>query len=129
MVFADFLLALFLALVLTLVFALGFRRRNWKAQAVFYFLILFLATWAGGLWAPPIGPDWKGLFYIPFVVAGLVFALLLAVLMPPPRKIPPADSGVPEPRPGALFVTDVLFWVLVAALAVVIAAGYVLRLP
>lgn len=126
---SEFLLALFISLVMTLVFAVGFRRRNWKASAAFYFLVLFLATWAGGLWAAPAGPTWQGVFWIPFLIAGLVFALLLAVLIPPGGPAAPDRKPEPPMPPvRALFIADTLFRLLVLGLVVVIAAGYIRRL-
>ena len=53
MFLGELLLVLFLSLVLTLVFAVGFRRQSWGGGLIVFFLILFLATWAGGIWLPP----------------------------------------------------------------------------
>ena len=127
MILAEFLLSLFVALMLSMVFFVGFARANWKAGLAFYFLILFLATWAGGIWIVPVGPSLGGLFWMPFVAAGLMFALLLtAVLSRAPRQDPTEDPAAPPAKPEVMAATDAFFWLLVIGLAVVIAAGYLL---
>jgi hypothetical protein len=60
------------------------RSGPWASIPVFFALI-FLAAWAGGVWIAPMGPVLFGVYWVPFVVFGLIFALLLAAAMVPAR--------------------------------------------
>jgi len=125
MILAEFLLSAFVALMLSMVFFVGFARANWKAGLAFYFLILFLATWAGGIWIVPVGPSFNGLFWMPFVAAGLLFALLLTAVLSKTTRQGQIDAHAgPAPKPGVMAATDAFFRLLVIGLAIVIAAGY-----
>ena len=88
MFFHDLLFVLFLTLILTLIFAVGFRRHSWGGGLILFFLILFLATWAGGMWITPFGPVWQGIVWLPFIFVGLLLALLLTSTIRPDRVRP-----------------------------------------
>lgn len=86
MFFIDLLFALVIALLLTAVFAAGFRRRGpWGIWWIFL-LVIFLAAWAGGVWMTPFGPTLFDVYWLPFVFVGLVAALLLAAAAPPTTR-------------------------------------------
>lgn len=126
MFFPGLLFALVIACLLTLIFAIGFRRQGWGIGLMLFFLILFLATWAGGLWITPIGPLWWGIPWLSFLWVGIIMALLLAALIPDGRRS--QAGGVPK-RPTAaeadtLMAIDIFFWVLIAGLLVTIIIRY-----
>jgi hypothetical protein len=127
MFFIDLVFVLFLALILTLIFAVGFRRRSLGGGLIVFFLVLFLATWAGGVWITPFGPVWWGVSWLPFIFVGLVIALLLTATMAPDRIRPREGGGVNlEPRSDvdSLAVFDAFMWVLICGLLVAIIMGY-----
>lgn len=78
MILTDFLVAFLVSLLLSAIVVVGMRRTGPWASFFFLFLALFLATWAGGIWITPIGRPVGGVYWLPFLVAGVVFALLLA---------------------------------------------------
>lgn len=88
MFWTDLLFGLGVAVVLTAAFASTLRRRGpWTSTALFL-LVVFLASWAGGVWLTPIGSRLWGVAWVPFVVAGIFAALVLAgmaALVAPPR--------------------------------------------
>lgn len=88
MFWIDILLGLAVSVILTAAFAGTLRRRgSWTSTALFW-LVVFLASWAGGVWLTPIGPRLWGVAGVPFVVAGIFAALVLAgmaALVAPPR--------------------------------------------
>jgi hypothetical protein len=88
MILLELLFALLVALFLGGLFALAARKGGRRTGFSWVFLILFLATWAGGVWAKPFGPSLWGVSWLPFVLAGLIFFLIMAVLAP---KQPPRD--------------------------------------
>jgi hypothetical protein len=85
MILVDFLIAFFVALLLSSIVFLGLRRTGPWTSFLFLFFALFLATWAGGIWITPIGRPLAGVYWLPFLMAGVVFALLLAVAVPPDK--------------------------------------------
>jgi hypothetical protein len=112
----DFLTALITAAALSAVFVaiLGWRRPGADdasaagGTALFFFLILFLATWVGGMWIYPFGPVFFGGYLFPFLLVGLVVALVLAAAVPTDeerwrwRRTAMAGMSPPmNPPPGA----------------------------
>jgi len=82
MFITGFLMAFLLAIILTLLLAVGFRGQAWGAGLAFFFLILFLATWAGGLWLTPVGPLMMGVPWMSFLLVALIVGLILAATTP-----------------------------------------------
>lgn len=121
----DVLLALGIGLIFTVIFAglLG-RSGPWASVPVF-FAIIFLAAWAGGVWIAPIGPALFGINWLPFVVFGLIFALLLAAAVGPQAPVGAGegkDGGGKEERGAAPF--DAFFFGLIGLLIAAIVVGY-----
>jgi hypothetical protein len=122
------LVALFLSLLLIPL------RRPRSAQAktstavgvLFLFFILFLGTWAGGLWITPFGSPWLGVYWMPFVVAGLFVALLVAATDQSSRRSYERKKTEPDHVEHAALATafGLLFWILIMALVIAIFAGY-----
>ncbi len=132
MFFAHLLVAVLVALFFSLLLIPFRRPRSAQAKAstavgvLFLFFILFLGTWAGGLWIAPFGSAWLGVYWMPFVVAGLFVALLMAVTDQSSRRRYERDETDPDHVEHAALVTafGMLFWILVMALALAIFAGY-----
>jgi hypothetical protein len=98
------------------------------AGVLFIFFLLFLATWAGGLWITPFGTAWLGVYWMPFLVAGLIAALLVAATDQSPwrsheRKEKETESDHVE-RVALVTAFGLLFWILIMALTIAIVAGY-----
>jgi hypothetical protein len=126
MFIADFLFALAVGLLLTALFGAVFRTRGPGAAWWTFLLIVFLAAWAGGLWVRPFGPPLFGVTWLPFLLMGLFFALLLAAAIPvrPPRT---RAEAIAQARAEEATVTaiGVFFWILLIGLLVSILLGYV----
>jgi hypothetical protein len=126
----DLLFVFFLSLILTLVFAVGFRRHAWGGGLILFFLILFLATWAGGMWITPFGPVWRGVAWLPFIFVGIIIALLLTAVMRPDRIRPREEGGVEMQSPSdsrSATALDLFVWILIGSLLVAIAIGYLIH--
>ncbi len=110
------------ALPLTLVVAVLLRRAGPWGRAVNFFLLVFLGAWAGGQWTRVATDRAAGMTEaLPFLAAGLVAALILALIPVPPNR--PEPGGARRRRPILQGLT-LLFWMLVALLAGAIAAAY-----
>ncbi len=130
MFLTELLFALAMALVFTSIFALGFRRTGPWSSVLIFFLVIFLASWAGGLWISPAGPVFLGIYWVPIVLVAFLFALLLAAAVPP-RKPPHVEtiSEVKAEEAATQRAYDVFFWTLLVGFAVVIILGYALERP
>ncbi len=122
MLVTDLLLAFFIALVLAGIFSAGFGHR-WPGypavwpSAFFFFLLLFVAVWAGGIWASPYGPMIGSVAWLPFLIVGVAIALLLAAVLP---------RGGPAETAGATAATlSVFFWLFLVVGAIAIIVGYI----
>lgn len=129
MFFIDLLLALVVALVVSSIFAFGFRRRGLWPRFWLFFLVVFLFTWAGGIWLHPIGPTIKGVFWIPFLLIALLIALFLAAAVPR-SHIQSRTSESPDLKKARRSEVNaflgVFFWILVMILIAAIVVRYVL---
>lgn len=122
----EFVFAFVIALALSLIFVYGFRRRGPWTNFYIFFLIIFLATWAGGLWIMPIGPSISGIFWLPFLLVGAIFALLLAAASPPPKQ-PSIELKTREQVKKEKKIEtaiSVFMWVLIVVLLAAIIVGY-----
>jgi hypothetical protein len=129
MVFADLFFVLVLALVLAAILAAVFGRPSWGGF-IFVFLILFFATWAGGLWVRPIGIPVFGITWLSYVLVGMFVALLLAAFIPrsgPTRH--ETGAGRSDRPDNELVAVNVFFWVLISLLVLSIVIAYVRTPP
>jgi hypothetical protein len=128
MFFIDLLFALVVALVVSSVFAFGFRRRGIWPRFWLLFLVILLFTWAGGIWIHPIGPTIKGVFWVPFLLIALLIALFLAVAIPPSLNRS-RTSESPDLRKARRSEVNaflgVFFWILMMILITSIVVRYV----
>lgn len=125
MVFVDMLFAFLVAVFLSAIFAVGFRRRGPWTDFIAFFTIVFLAAWAGGVWATPVGRSVWGVYWLPFLFVGFVIALLLAAS---PRVGPPRSRSETVVRGGGREKVEiafgVFFWILIVTLGVSIFVRY-----
>ncbi|HVW27469.1 MAG TPA: hypothetical protein VHC69_19025 [Polyangiaceae bacterium] len=128
MVFVEFVFALVIsmlcaALLLPVTARSGFRLRHPDIEPASIFvtlLILFLATWAGGVWLVPIGPRIWGVAWGSFVVVGLIIALVIVAVSTVDER--PATFGEPSIRRAR--IVDLLLLLLLVLLVLAIVAGY-----
>lgn len=131
----DLLVALVIGLILTAIFWPRFRTSgpwsDWAGLAGFlwFFILVFLASWLGGVWIAPVGPRVWGISLFPFLMMGLLFALLLAATAPirlPHRRRETLAEAREEPtvEEGTFVVLNFFYWILLIALLVSILARY-----
>ncbi len=126
MFISDLLLAAGTAILLTFIFAIWLGRKGPWAKVSVFFLVVFLASWAAGKWMDPIGPPIVGFYWLPFMLFGLVIALLMAAAMPfttpSIRRRERDDSG--EGVETAQVVFNTFFWIFLILLLGLIIAAY-----
>ena len=82
----EFFVALFIAILVSVVFSFALRRRIPRRGFFWFFLILLLATWAGGMWIGPLGPTFRGIYWLPFVLVAILVGFFLFAVAP--RRAP-----------------------------------------
>lgn len=125
--FVHLLFAFIIGLLLAVIFAGVSRRKEWNLFWMF-FLIIFLGSWAGGMWIRPFGPPVYDVYWMPVLFAGVLIALLLVTLLPPPRRessdtVELVEAGE-EASGSDSIVFGFFFWLLITVLIVTIVAGY-----
>jgi hypothetical protein len=122
-----FLFALFIALLLTWGFTTLFGARGPGDRFLWFFLIVFLFAWAGGVWIAPVGPFWLGVSWVPVFVTGLLVALLLTAAGPrrPPRTRQEVRAQAAAEEDVAVAIS-MFFWILIILLAFSIIGRYLL---
>lgn len=123
----DFLFAAVFAVLLTLIFSTLFRRKGPWSRGLVFFLVVFLAAWAGGVWLVPFGPTLFGVTWLPFLIAGLFVALILAAALPPQMTEEPSKKKIVlEKRTDAVEQKrfDAFFFLLIGALLIAVILGY-----
>lgn len=136
MFLSELLLAFIVAVLLTAIFAAGFRRTGPWDSVILFFLVVLLAAWAGGIWIGPVGPALFNLYWIPFVFIGLLIALLLAAAGPTYRPRTPREAQREvrdEARSEAAAAEAAValgwfFWILLLGLLVAIVIRYIIVL-
>jgi hypothetical protein len=126
-VLIHLLTALVIAAILGLILVTGLRRTGPWPAALGFLLLITLAAWAGGIWIPPFGPRLWGVALVPFLIAGILVALLLAALTPPrePSTVhfqTRTEKRIEERSPSGIW--NIFFFSLLTALAVIIAVRY-----
>lgn len=119
------IIAIVIALFFSLIFSYVFKNRGPWSSLWTFFLILFLAVWAGGLWLAPVGPYWHEISIVPLIFIGLLFALLLAAATPPATPSPDirkTGEEIQEKNKAAAAV-GLFFWILLVALIAAIIVG------
>ena len=120
----HFIFALVVAFVISALFGWGFRRTGAWPGIFIFFLIIFLFSWAGGVWLVPFGPVIGGEYWLPFLVVAIFIAIFLAAAVPPEPRRPMSAAEEAEEATAAETALGVFFWFLVVLLIIAIAAFY-----
>lgn len=132
---SDFLVALFVALIIGGLFVWFTRRSGPVNGPAWLFLLILLATWAGGIWLKPFGPVVLGVHWFTFIIAGVIVVLLLSVsrgfrTRPGPRgrhetldMLERIEEDKARKR-AAYLSLGVMFWFLLVVLVTVILLRY-----
>lgn len=124
----DLLFALAVALLLTAIFAVLFRTTGPWSSFWIFLVVVFLAAWVGGLWVVPLGPPLFDVYWLPFLLVGLFFALLMAAAAPVVRapRTPREAAAEIEAEREAATAFSVFFWILLVGLLIAVILGYTL---
>jgi hypothetical protein len=132
---AELVTALVTAGVLAYLFAKHIRRRGRRSGFFWFFLLIFMVTWAGGIWLVPFGPMIMGIHWLPFALIGLLGALVISLLAD--RRYPAnrhetiellAQIQEERERDRMTYLSlSAVFWATLLVLAVAVVLRYTLR--
>lgn len=131
MVWGELFIAFVIAFVLSIIFGAAFRwerpgRPGLWPSMFFLFVIIFLVTWAIGGWVTPVGPSMSGIYWLSFLIVGVIVALILAAAIPPrrrPRNIEEAKRQA-ESASETQAMLGAFFWILFIAMIIILIWRY-----
>lgn len=129
MIIGELLMALIISLFFTIVLTIsGKKNRSWKKILVL-FLILLFASWAGGIWITPVGPEFLGIYWLSFFVVALITALILETVSSLHAAPSDIDSTETRDKVEALeILVGTSFLILLIVFIFVIVLGYIKRI-
>jgi multisubunit Na+/H+ antiporter MnhB subunit len=121
----DLLVAVAFGLAIVWIVSLAFNTRGPWNSLLWFFMVVALFAWAGGVWLVPFGPSWGGIGWFPILFMGIIAVLLLTAASPrTSRKSMPVKQS--SKMDGEIRVSiDALFWVLIVFLLVFGTSHYV----
>lgn len=146
MMWSPVVAAVAIAVLFTVVLVslLGWRRpgamqtESIVTSGVFFFMLLFLATWAAGSWMAPRGPMAFGVPWLVWMGVALVVTLIVGAVTQPwdrrrgrsavPTTPGSTASAAPAPTELAAVGYGLAFWALVVVLLLAALAGSYERL-
>ncbi len=126
MVLADIFFSLVISMFfMSILIALGPAFHHWR-RLVAVFVVIFLGSWAGGIWITPVGPNVMGVYWLSAFVVGLLFTLAMSALaVRRTRRRERTEGEVAGEERELEAVIDAFIWILVGSLVVLIVFGYV----
>jgi hypothetical protein len=82
----QIIVSLIVAVILSLILVVAFRRRLSWTGTLWFLITTFLASWAGSLWLGPIGPSLRGVYWLPPLLVGSTAGLIFLIFAP--RRAP-----------------------------------------
>jgi hypothetical protein len=114
MFIADLIVALAFGFFIVWVVSLAFGTRGPWGNLLWFFLIVSLFAWAGGVWLVPFGPTWGGIGWLPIILMAIFVSLLLTAASPRTRRWRRRAEAQANANANteARVVVDAIFWVL-----------------
>lgn len=130
MFITEILVAVVVGLILSGLFYILFRTSEGWIGLTCFFLLVFLAAWTGGVSVRPYGPRIYELYWMPYLMSGLVIALILSLFIIPPPDIrtdvtvKPEELAVSAKPMKRVRILHWPFWLLVFLFALILFVHY-----
>ena len=134
MIVKELITALLIAILMVAGFLLLIRGSGTRYGKMWLFLIVFVATWAGGVWIRPFGPPIGGVYWLTFVLAGIIGVGLIGLFTPqrPPHgrhetleKLEQVKQSE-ELQQVTTMTLGVLFWLVLCIFVLAIVFRYII---
>jgi len=116
MIILDLFVAMTSGLVLVWMVFLLFGTRGPWSSLWWFFLVVSLFSWAGGIWLVPFGPQWRGRGWLPIICMGILISLLLAAASPRTSHKHRDKHEMTTAHGDTRVAIDVLVWAVIACL-------------
>ena len=116
MFIADLFVALSVGLFVVWIVSLAFGTKGPWDSFLWFFIVVSIFAWAGGVWLVPFGPMWWGIGWLPIILMAFFVSLLLASASPRTRRWRRAAQENANADAGSRVVVDTIFWVLLICL-------------
>lgn len=116
MFIADLIVALFVGLFVVWIVSFAFGTRGPWDSFLWFFVVVSLFAWAGGVWLVPFGPIWWGIGWLPIILMAIFVSLLLTAASPRTRRWRRAAEKKANADDEGRVVIDTIFWVLLICL-------------
>ena len=119
-----------LTLLIALAFTYLFRVRGPWGTFWTFFLVILLAVLVADIWIDPIGPYYRDVYWLPPLVVGILFALILAAASPGKKDRKRVDQEGEEYKGDkvAFIALGVFFWFLLILLLVLAVTGLIFEI-
>ncbi len=116
MFIADLVVALAFGLFIVWIVSLAFGTRGPWDSFLWFFIVVSIFAWAGGVWLVPFGPMWWGIGWLPIILMAFFVSLLLTAASPRTRRWRRAAEKKASGDAESRVVVDTIFWVLLICL-------------
>ena len=122
MLIGELLVALVFGLFIVWTFSRVFGTRGPWDNLIWFYLVVAIFAWSGGVWLVPFGPRWGGIGWFPIIFMAFVVSLALTAASPRrsrkgPMKKEQAMTDA-ESRAERRVAVDFFFWVQIICLLV-----------
>lgn len=121
----DLLVAVAFGLAIVWIVSFAFNTRGPWNSYLWFFMVVALFAWAGGVWLVPFGPSWGGIGWFPIIFMGIIAVLLLTAASPRTSRKRMAVKGTSKMDGDIRVSIDALFWVLIVFLLLFGTSHYV----
>jgi hypothetical protein len=114
----DLFVALAFGLFIVWIVSLAFGTKGPWGSLLWFFLVVSLFAWAGGVWLVPFGPMFWGIGWLPIIIMGFLVALILTAASPRTPRWRRASQEEVTSEAGTRAAIDVIFWVVIICLLI-----------
>ena len=123
MFIADLFAAVVFGVVIVFLLSLVFGTKGPWGSLLWFFIVVALFSWVGGVWLRPYGPVYMGVGWAPIILVGFFVAMLLTAVSPRnPRYT--SKKRLNAAAEGRKASADVFFWVLILFLVMLAMSHY-----
>jgi len=125
-IIADLLMAFAFSLLIVWIFSVVFKTKGPWNNFIWFFLVVGLFAWAGGVWLVPFGPRWYGIGWMPILLMCFIAILMMtAATSRSTRGIVKRKRNIVESEGKAAL--DIVFWLLIIFLVLFGTSHYMLN--
>jgi hypothetical protein len=114
----DLFVALVVGMIIVSIISRAFGTKGPWGSLLWFFLVVSLFAWAGGVWLVTFGPMFWGIGWLPIIFMGFLVSLLLTAASPRTPRWRRASKEEVSSEAGTRAVVDVIFWVVIICLLI-----------